>query len=204
MRSVCRADMSSNGANRMGLTIQDYLRRPVTSPAQVSDPSTTCPNPEAAATENTIALRSRTDRGQPSLNLSEGSLSALRIRIEQATASAARKYDLPEKLVRSVIRHESNFDPTAVSPAGAQGLMQLMPGTARELGVKDPFDIRQNIDGGARYLRQMFDQFDGDWRKALAAYNAGPGTVRKYGGVPPYPETRRYVRKVMSSAGKIA
>ncbi len=188
----------------MGLTIQDYLRRPVTSPAQVSDPSATCPNPEAAATGNTIALRSRTDRGQPSPNLSEGSLSALRKRIEQATASAARKYDLPEKLVRSVIRHESNFDPTAVSPAGAQGLMQLMPGTARELGVKDPFDIRQNIDGGARYLRQMIDQFDGDWRKALAAYNAGPGTVRKYGGVPPYPETRRYVRKVMSSAGKIA
>lgn len=121
--------------------------------------------------------------------------------IEESIREASLKYGLPEALIRSVIRHESNFQADAVSPAGAQGLMQLMPATARELGVGNPFDIHQNINGGARYLRQMVDLFDGDLEKALAAYNAGPGNVKRYNGVPPYPETRTYVNRVLSDIG---
>ena len=123
-------------------------------------------------------------------------------RIEAGIRSAAERYNLPVDLIRSVIRAESNFQPDAVSPAGACGLMQLMPATARELGVEDPFDIEQNIDGGARYLRQMLDMFDGNLQTALSAYNAGPGTVMRYNGDVPYRETRDYVRKVMDDISK--
>jgi soluble lytic murein transglycosylase-like protein len=144
------------------------------------------------------------ERQESTVVSDKGEQSARRTEIDQAIVSAAGKYGLPAELITSVIRHESNFDPRAVSSAGAQGLMQLMPATARELGVENPFDVRQNIDGGARYLKQMLTQFDGDMRQALAAYNAGPGTVRRYGGIPPYPETRRYVRKVMASAAETA
>ena len=118
--------------------------------------------------------------------------------IEKNIHAAARKYDLSPELLRGVIRAESNFEVRAVSHAGAQGLMQLMPDTARELGVDDPFDIDQNIDGGARYLRKMLDKFGGDIKLALAAYNAGPGAVEKYGGqIPPYRETEQYVNRVL-------
>ena len=110
---------------------------------------------------------------------------------------AAVKYNLPPQLINAVIRAESNFQVRAVSSAGAQGLMQLMPATAKELGVENSFDIEQNIDGGARYLRKMLDRFGGNVRKALAAYNAGPGTVIKYNGRVPYPETRQYVKRVL-------
>lgn len=114
---------------------------------------------------------------------------------------AARKYRLAPELITAVIRAESNFNINAVSAAGAQGLMQLMPATAAELGVTDPFDIRQNIDGGARYLRQMLDLFKGDIRRALSAYNAGPGNVQKYGGEVPFPETKHYIARVLRSVG---
>jgi soluble lytic murein transglycosylase-like protein len=117
--------------------------------------------------------------------------------IEQTVKEAAAKYNLPPELIKAVIRAESNFNADAVSSAGAQGLMQLMPATARELGVKNSFDIEQNIDGGAKYLRKMLDRFGGSVRKALAAYNAGPGTVIKYNGRVPYPETRQYVTRVL-------
>jgi soluble lytic murein transglycosylase-like protein len=110
---------------------------------------------------------------------------------------AASKYNLPPELINAVIRAESNFKVRAISSAGARGLMQLMPATAKELGVENSFDIEQNIDGGARYLRKMLDRFGGNVRKALAAYNAGPGTVIKYNGRVPYPETRQYVRRVL-------
>jgi len=117
--------------------------------------------------------------------------------IEQAVQKAAVKYNLPPQLITAVIRAESNFKVSAVSSAGAQGLMQLMPTTAKELGVTNPFDIEQNIDGGTKYLRRMLDRFGGSIRKALAAYNAGPGTAMKYNGRVPYPETRQYVTRVL-------
>jgi soluble lytic murein transglycosylase-like protein len=101
------------------------------------------------------------------------------------------------RLVVAVVQAESNFDPLALSVDGAQGLMQLMPGTAADLAVQDPFDPEQNLRGGIRYLNVMIERFAGDLELALAAYNAGPEVVARYGGVPPYPETRDYVRRVM-------
>ena len=124
--------------------------------------------------------------------------------IEENIQRAAAKYDLPPELITAVIRAESNFEVSAVSTAGAQGLMQLMPATAKELGVENPFDIAQNIDGGTKYLRKMLDRFGGSVRKALAAYNAGPGTVMKYNGRVPYTETRQYVRRVLRFSGQMA
>lgn len=124
--------------------------------------------------------------------------------IEKAVQDAAEQYQLSPKLIKSVIKTESNFDANAVSPAGAQGLMQLMPGTAKDMGVKNPFDIKQNIDGGSRYLKKMMDMFGGNVRQALSAYNAGPETVKRYKGDVPYSETRQYVDRVMNHTKTIA
>lgn len=116
--------------------------------------------------------------------------------VELARA-AARRHDLPEDLFLRLVHQESRWNPDAVSSKGALGLAQLMPDTARLLGV-DPLDPAQNLDGGARYLRMMFDRF-GDWELALAAYNAGPGAVDAHGGIPPFAETRQYVQIILGS-----
>lgn len=108
----------------------------------------------------------------------------------------ADQYHLDEALVKAVIKVESDYQPHVVSRKGAQGLMQLIPATARDLNVMDPFDPSENIRGGSLYLRRMLDQFNGDLELALAAYNAGPTTVRRYGGIPPYQETINYVKRV--------
>jgi soluble lytic murein transglycosylase-like protein len=115
---------------------------------------------------------------------------------EPLVQEAAEHHGVDPDLVRAVVRTESAFDPLAVSTAGAQGLMQLMPALSQELGVKDPFDPRENIFAGVQYLRALLDQHDGDEALALASYNAGPGTVLRYNGVPPYPETEQYIRNI--------
>jgi soluble lytic murein transglycosylase-like protein len=117
--------------------------------------------------------------------------------LREAAAAAARRHGLDPELVIAVAAVESGFRPEAVSPKGAQGLMQLMPRTAEALGVENAFDPAQNLDGGARHLGQLLTLYGGDLAKALAAYNAGEGAVHRHGGVPPYRETRAYVRKVL-------
>ena len=115
----------------------------------------------------------------------------------------ALQHGLRPDLIRAVIQIESGFDPDARSPVGAMGLMQLMPRTARALGVSDPFDPNENVGGGVAYLRQLLDRYDGDETLALAAYNAGPEAVRRYGDtVPPYPETLGYLQKVGAATGR--
>ncbi len=117
---------------------------------------------------------------------------------DELIRDAALRYRIPVNLVRAVMHAESAFDPGAVSAVGASGLMQLMPQTAQQMYVKDIFDAKDNIEGGVRYLRVLANEFDGDMVKMVAAYNAGPDAVRKYGGaVPPFPETQAYVRKVL-------
>jgi len=108
----------------------------------------------------------------------------------------ATRHDVDRDLVHSVIRVESNYNPFAVSSKGALGLMQLVPSTARRFGVLDAFSPAQNVDAGVRYLKYLLDRYRGDRRRALAAYNAGEGTVERYGGIPPYPETQNYVYQV--------
>lgn len=122
--------------------------------------------------------------------------------IEEMVGESARKYALPRSLVRAVARAESALNPAAISPKGAQGVMQLMPGTAKDLGVDNAFDPAQNIDAGARLLRQLLEKYHGRVAEALAAYNAGAGAVAKHNGVPPYRETRGYIRKVVKDFEK--
>jgi soluble lytic murein transglycosylase-like protein len=225
--SAFQTQPAKNTFKTRGLTIIDYRARPVISKSRCWRQA----EPVAAEWKNTVtnqftgqrpsaALQKETSKAQPPgdrgikatdpIEESEVRTDPKRTDlteqqiIEQKVRKAAEKYNLPPELISAVIRAESNFNAQAVSSAGAQGLMQLMPETARELGVENPFDIEQNIDGGARYLRNMLDRFGGSLRKALAAYNAGPGTVSKYDGRVPYPETRQYVQRVLRFSRQIA
>ncbi|HEY6768654.1 MAG TPA: lytic transglycosylase domain-containing protein [Candidatus Sulfotelmatobacter sp.] len=145
-------------------------------------------------------LANNTKRGSlgvapPLVNLDQANLN-------EVVTTASGRYRLDPDLVNSVIRAESGFNVHAVSRKGAQGLMQLMPGTASQLGVPNAFDAAANVDGGARYLRELLERYNFDMVKALAAYNAGTRRVEQYGGVPPYVETRAYVKRIVLDFNK--
>jgi soluble lytic murein transglycosylase-like protein len=156
--------------------------------ASASSPTATA----ATATTPTATLASTASTGPSAL--SAGTPYGAEI------TAAAQRNGLDPALLAGLIKQESGFNPNAGSPAGAQGLCQLMPGTARGLGVTDLHDPVQSIEGGAKYLAQQLKSFNGDVARALAAYNAGPGAVQRYGGVPPYAETQNYVRAVQANA----
>lgn len=122
--------------------------------------------------------------------------------LDEMFSEASKKYGVSEKLLKAVAKAESNFNPSATSNKGAAGVMQLMPATARSLGVADPYDAKSNIMGGAKYLRENLEKYQGNVELTLAAYNAGSNNVSKYGGIPPFKETQEYVRKVMGYMGE--
>lgn len=134
-----------------------------------------------------------------SVKHSQKSDNTSRADIENLIDKYADKNGLDSNFVKAVIKQESGFNPNATSHCGAMGLMQLMPATAEGLGVTNAYDVEQNIQGGTKYLKGLMDRFDNNKSLALAAYNAGPNAVKKYGGIPPYAETQNYVKKVLSN-----
>ena len=157
-------------------------------------------NSPAAGAEDPLSFRSTLESVQKK-QASSGRLSAGK-NLDSIFEEAAARYGVNADLLKAIGKAESGFNTSVVSSAGAIGVMQLMPATAQSLGVRDPYNARENIMGGAKYIAQLLDKYNGNTRLALAAYNAGPGNVDKYGGIPPFEETQNYVKRVMGYAGE--
>jgi len=176
------------------MTIEAILNTPNNNAILSTGTNTSQMRPAATqAVNGNVAMFSSTLRAS--------ALSSGDVDLDAIFDAAGRKYNLSTDLLKAVAKVESNFRPDATSRVGAMGIMQLMPGTARYLGVDDPYNPEQNIMGGAKYLREQLDRFDGDVKLALAAYNAGWPAVKKHGGIPPFRETQAYVPKVLGYMG---
>jgi hypothetical protein len=182
---------ASTGAGLLGLQLSSLAAQALAATSQQSL------GPKASPGQNGIQASTQTATGTwPRLDITQ--LEVIAPRIDSAISDSAARTGLDPLLLRALIANESGFQPFSLSSAGAMGLTQLMPGTAQDLGVTDPYDIRQNVDGGARYLKQQLTTFGDDLSLALAAYNAGPHAVRMHGGVPPYQETQVFVERVLT------
>lgn len=145
------------------------------------------------------ALADITEKNVVSSEVNKDKKNLTKSDINQIVELYSERNRVPASLVKAMIKHESSYNPRAVSPRGAMGLMQLMPSTAKEAGVEDPFSPEENIKAGTTILSRLLNEYNGDYKRALAAYNAGSGAVESYQGVPDYPETKQYVKKVIQS-----
>ncbi len=191
----------AGAANRTQTIEQDFKKildtkaEPVKEPAKKEEPIFEAFLDEIitdkAENKETLELKSKIDLKAQSAN------------VEELIETFSEKYNVDSDFIKAIIKQESGFNTKATSKKGAMGLMQLMPKTAEALGVIDAYNPSQNIEGGVKYLRQMLDKYDNNLEMALAAYNAGPSAVQKYGGIPPYKETQNYVKTIMNTYNKV-
>jgi soluble lytic murein transglycosylase-like protein len=203
------ANVRTIGVGGFDEVLAHARNRFVEGPSRIVTNSESVPTGEWGAGENLAYARVRARGGSPDASLaSPGFATPRRVhgwspQLKQMMDAASERFGVPRELLIAVSRAESAFRSDVTSPAGAHGLMQLMPATAKGLGVTDSSDPWQNLAGGAKYLRQLMDRFDGDLEKVVAGYNAGPNAVAAHGGVPPYAETRTYVARVFGYAAEL-